>query len=89
MTQETQAERVRAVEVIVDAHQREIAELQKLNREMVKFVAAQTALNQQAQAIHREDREERWQVWVRWIFNPGLPIFAILALLWRLMTETM
>jgi len=36
---------------------------------------------------HEEERQERWQIWVRWLFNPGLPVVAILALLWRMLTE--
>lgn len=89
MTQETQGERIRALEVVSDAHQREIEELRKLNEEMVRFVAVQTALNQRAQVVHMEEREERWQVWIRWLFNPGLPVFAIIALLWRMLSEGM
>ena len=83
----TQAERLAKLETIASQQAGEIQKLTKISEEMVKFVAVQTALNQRAKVTHEEERQERWQIWVRWLFNPGLPVVAILALLWRMLTE--
>jgi len=87
MSETAQAERLRALEVLGEHHAKEIQELRKLNEEMVKFVAAQTALNAQAKRAHDEEYGDRWQVWVRWLISPGLPAGAIILLLWRVLTE--
>jgi hypothetical protein len=83
----TQAERLRALEVLAEHHAKEISELRKLNSEMVKFVAVQTALNQAAKVQHAEEYGDRWQVWLRWLISPGLPAGAIILLLWKVLTE--
>jgi len=87
MTDTEKAERLRALEVLAEHHAKEIQELRKLNEEMVKFVAAQTALNAQERRKHDDEHDDRWQVWLRWIISPGLPAGAIILLLWRVMTE--
>jgi hypothetical protein len=82
----SQAERLARLETIAQQQSEEIHKLTEISEEMVKFVAAQQALNVQAKRAHDDQREDRWQVWLRWAGQPGISIAAIVALLWKVMS---
>ena len=80
-------ERIAKLEAGHEYHEKEIRMLRDIVRKTDNYLAGQQALNERLARQHDEQREDRWQVWLRWMINPGVPVGAVLIVLWKLLTE--